>query len=109
MNFKLFGSALISSSSISPVMATLVKVRYVATTLSKRPLLHSSMNSWRDRALGSMSSPISESALHSALALLKGYTRISKLHGRGNYSMAYWSISPNKRICGLVIVKIGDT
>jgi len=56
-------------------MATLWKVRYATSTLSKAPDLHSSMNSARDRALGSITSAISEMAAHSLCALNSGTRR----------------------------------
>lgn len=58
-----------SSSSTSPVIATLGKVRYAATTLSKVPALHSSMNSARERDLGTITSAIEEREDHSFFAL----------------------------------------
>jgi hypothetical protein len=69
INFKFFGKIETNSSSIRPVIATLWKVRYAATTLSKAPDLHSLMNSSRERALGSIASAISEIAAHSLCAL----------------------------------------
>lgn len=54
MNFKPFGNAAISSSSIRPVTATDPNVLYAATTSSKAPDWHSWINSARDRAWGTM-------------------------------------------------------
>lgn len=70
MNFTLLGSAATTSSSINPVMETLGKVRYTATTLSKAPDLHSSRNSDLDLDLGSMTSAIEATdSSHSFFAL----------------------------------------
>lgn len=68
MNFQLSGSCFTSSSSNRPVMSLLAKVLYAATTPSKAPLRHSSMNSERLVARGEMSSAVADSESQSLRA-----------------------------------------
>lgn len=69
-NFQFLGNTATSSSSINPVIATLMNVLYAATTLSNAPDLHSSINSARDRALGSITFAIEAmESCHSLCAL----------------------------------------
>jgi hypothetical protein len=70
-------------------MATLWKVRYATSTLSKAPDLHSSMNSARDRALGSITSATSEMAAHSLCALNSG-SKTLLLWGSGTRGWGLW-------------------
>jgi len=65
------------------VIATLWKVRYAATTESKVPDLHSLINSSRDRALGSMTSAISEIEAHSLCALNNYFSKAEDLREKG--------------------------
>lgn len=71
MYFKFFGRAATSSSSIKPVIATDWNVLYATLTPSKAPDLHSSMNSSRERDLGSMTSAIENNEDHASWALYR--------------------------------------
>jgi hypothetical protein len=74
INFKLFGNALINSSSYFPVVARLEGARsHITVTPSSFPLLHSSINSDLLVAEAVMSSPCAESAFHEVVALGTGF------------------------------------